>query len=195
MKLLWSAILCAALAAQMQAGNLDANKRDQLVLETLLQEDRGQPGYSVVPAQSMTASFVDTDEAGLAQTRRYVTKKLGLTEAEFQRLFQRLLERNRAAVQLSLSSAPDKGYVIETATKSDEYVNQGAPGWLAWLRDHPDARDVTRVSLPAYDAKTGLILVHTIRQKPVMHGAGYLVLYKWKGDKLVRIGRVTLWVC
>lgn len=96
-------------------------------------------------------------------------------------LVDRLFEINQEPVWLTLKSSPEKGYYINYDGKFDGY------GWfrLHLLRPHAAAK--VHVSMPAYDAETGYVLVCESNYSAGDAGMIALLFYKYEDGKLTLI--------
>ena len=141
-----------------------------------------------------TLSTLAKDDLDLAQTKKYVRENLKVQNEHIDQLIETLIQRNKRPVRLELTSSPQDGYLIDYDGKFEKYFKDDGGGWERWYEENPRARGWTRISLPAYDPKTGLVLVYQGTQSHWLAGAGYLILYRYVDGKLEELGRVMLWI-
>jgi hypothetical protein len=108
-------------------------------------------------------------------------------------LLERLMARNKKPARLTLTSSPKDGYLIDYGGKFGKYFRDGGGGWDRWFKENPKAHGSARVSLPAYDPKTGLVLIYMSVTIDGRGGWGDLILYKYRDGELEELGRVLLW--
>jgi hypothetical protein len=109
-------------------------------------------------------------------------------------LLDSLIIRNAKPSNIKLNSCLEKGYFVDHDRTYERYVLRfPKPGWDEWHRDHPKAHGLTQVSLPAYDAKSGLCLIFVGTIRGGLDGAGCLLLYRYEGGLFKLLGRIFLW--
>jgi hypothetical protein len=170
-----------------------------LVLQALnTQDDR----YLVVhPTTELPGLTVGDDPDDLARTQQLVREALQIHDElatiageHLDRLVAQLVERNRETATLSLASSPQDGYVVDHDGDFAAYFGEVGGGWDRWYADHPGAAGRARVSLPAHDPATGLVLVYCGIQSGWLAGSGNLYLFRYEERTLTMIGRVALWI-
>ena len=105
-----------------------------------------------------------------------------------------LFERNQKTVRLSIPSDVKHGYIIDYDRKYEKYFDKDGGGWRAWHKEKPKAVCNTQVSRPAYDKKSGLVLLYMGNQADALAGAGFVLLYKYENGRLKELGRVEVWI-
>jgi hypothetical protein len=107
---------------------------------------------------------------------------------DFDNLVDRFFELNQEPVRLTLKSSPEEGYYIDYDGKFDGY------GWFRLYLLRPHATGHTHISMPAYDAETGYVLVFLSYQNGLTDGAGFTIVFKYEGGQLTEIGSILLWL-
>jgi hypothetical protein len=158
-----------------------ATEQENSLLTLVLKRSYPDGGYTVV---SPEARF-EVDE--IEKTKKHIMLFLDGHGVAVAKLVDRLFERNKKAVRLSIKSSPKDGYVM------DNYFRDGG-SWETWPRDHPRAHGFTTVSLPVYDQEAGLVLVYEGTQTAGLSGGGWVVLYKYEKGELKELSRARLWV-
>jgi hypothetical protein len=118
----------------------------------------------------------------------HLKEHLNESDYDLDNLADQLFELNQEPVRLTLKSSPEEGYYIDYDGRFDGY------GWFRLHLLRPHATGYTYVSMPAYDAETGYVLVYLAYQNGPMAGAGFIVAYKYEGGKLTNLGAVLLWL-
>jgi len=176
---------------------------DNLLLGLVLQAlNTDADRYLVVDSTAELPGLAAGDDAdGLAQTQQLVREALQIQDELFtiedehlDRLVAQLVERNREPATLSLASSPPDGYVVDHDSQFARYFQENGGGWDRWYADHPGAAGRARVSLPAHDPVTGLVLVYCGIQSGWLAGSGNLYLFRYEERTLTMIGRVALWI-
>jgi hypothetical protein len=176
------------------AQDLRSDEKDNALLDQILQQEFKGGGFTVVdPKTDLSRLGIDKPES-LARSREYVKEGLKIEGYDIGPLFDQLIKKNQKSVRLSLKSSPESGYFIDFDGKFANYFNSDGGGWEKWHKENPMAHGMTRVSLPAYDDKAGIVLVYLGTQYDWLAGSGHLIAYKYKDGKLQELGRVMLWI-
>ena len=179
---------------------LDVNPNDPNEVREFFQELRRSgamdyPPYTVVAPQTRFCSFDPIDPnnlIGVKRTKKYIREELKIKGYDASELIDRLFERNKKSVRLSLESSRADGYVVDYEGEYAKYFKEGGGGLKRWYRDHPTAIGWTGISLPAYDPETGIILVY--KDTAIGHyGGGGLYIYRYESGELKEIASVALW--
>lgn len=151
-------------------------------------------GYTVVDPR--TTLFTLSDEGSDQRSeKQYLKKELRKSGFNVDSLVDELFQKNSASVRLSLASDRARGYLIDHDGRFQSFFDaEDGRGWEKWYEHHPEAHGHTRVSLPAFDESTGLLLIYIGTQKHWEDGAGFLKLYNVEGDKIEEAWSVGLWI-
>ena len=191
-------LACLAILALVltgHAGNTSPSITDNDLLAQVLQRHYQDGGYTVVdPKTSLDLGFTGETPAETANTKELIRRAFGVKGCDVGPLLDMLLEKNKTQVSLSLVSSPGDGYLVEYDGRFQKHFAKDGGGWEAWYRDNPTAHGHTRVSLPVYDANTGMVLVYIGTQTHWLAGAGYLVAYKLVDGHVVELCRIMLWI-
>ena len=191
-RLLFLMLALLALAPGARAEEAVSTEQDNALLAQVLKLNFNDLGYTVVWPEAEIAHMGGRDAAEIAQSKKYIVENLGVKDKALPALVDRLFERNRKPVRLTLKSAPDDGYIIDDGTYA-KYFDHGG-GWEKWYAEHPSAHGATTVSIPVLDEKSGLVLVYLGTQRHWLDGAGYMLLYRKDKDGLHELARVMLWI-
>ncbi|MCE5239454.1 hypothetical protein LLH23_13340 [bacterium] len=167
---------------------------DNRILALALTHKYEDGGYTVVNGETGTGVTATNDPKELEQTKQYVIKQLRLPGVDVGKLMDAFAAKNRRAVKLTLPSAPEQGYLIDTEGEYGKYFQQDGGGWERWYKEHPKAHGSTTVSLPVWDKESGTVLLYMGTQSHWLAGAGHLIAYKYDGTTLQEIARVMLWI-
>ena len=113
--------------------------------------------------------------------------KLTLAEAghDVSDLVDALFESNQSPIDITVASSRAKGYVIQTERQFAVYdLEDGSWDVKKFYRDHPKASGRMWVSVPAYDAKTGLVLVWISRSADFLASDGGIYVYRLEDGQL-----------
>lgn len=200
MKKALSAILVALVlaASGAWAGDEGATEQENRLIELVLKQNRPDRGYIVVyPETIFDPSPWDPNNPEYAQKAAVFQKTLvqrleekGVPPA----LARRLFERNQNSVRLAIPSSLNDGYIVDDGTYQRYFEKDGPAGWKRWYEEHPEARGYASVSLPVYDETAGLVLVYFAITQGRLHGAGWVILYRYENGALKELARERLWV-
>ena len=178
----------------LRSSSAEFRTNDTVLLSLILQRRYEDGGFTVV-APTTTLSPLSLDNAhDLAKLTHYVKDTLKTSGATIDELLKNLIEKNKRPVKLQLKSSPRHGYVIDYDGTYEKYFEDEGGGWAQWYEENPKAHGWTRVSLPAYDERSGLVLVCKGTQAHWLAGSGFLILYKYSDGTLEVRGRVLLWI-
>lgn len=181
-----------ARAGEAQAGVPASTEAENALLAQVLKHNFSEPGYTVVWPEAEIAHMSGRDDAEIAQSKQYTIENLRVKDKALPALVDKLFERNRKPVRLTLKSAPANGYIIDDGTYA-KYFEQGG-GWEKWYTDHPAAHGATTVSIPVADPQSGLVLVYVGTQRHWLDGAGFMLLYRRDKEGLHELARVMMWI-
>lgn len=198
----WTSALFMALAftAASAWAEEGATEQESRLIALVLKQNRPESGYLVVSPETSFGhrlAHVNPEDPKSAEKLEEYKKELAQRLAKKgvpAALVLRLLERNRESVRLSLASAPKEGYVLDDGTYRKYFEKEDGGGWRQWYKEHPEARGHTRVSLPAYDEKAGLVLVYIGTQRDYLDGEGWVILYRYENGALKEVAREMLWI-
>ncbi|MHC4682130.1 MAG: hypothetical protein ACYTEK_25980 [Planctomycetota bacterium] len=151
------------------------------------------PPYTVVGPQTTFGHVDMNDPREVEQRKKYIQENLKIEAYELSELIDLLCE-NKKSVRLSVESSRANGYVVDYEGEHDKYFKKDGGSWKKWYEDHPTATGFTHVSLPAYDPKTGIVLVYKSSISGPRFGGGGIIAYKYESGRLKQIGGVGLWI-
>jgi hypothetical protein len=149
-------------------------------------------GFTVVDPQTAIELFDDPQK--LENYKKRIREDIRIREYgdEISNLIDELFLRNKESVRLSIKSSPKDGYIIDYDGTYAKYLEEC--GWREWHKGHSEAHGFTTISLPAYDKKSGFVLIYQDITSDDRVGLGTLNAYRYKDGKLESMGDVELWV-
>ncbi|MDR0275152.1 MAG: hypothetical protein LBI48_07400 [Burkholderiaceae bacterium] len=188
-------VLLLTASAVWAAGNM-GTEEDNRVLALVVKQSYKDGGYTVVNPETGLSHFFyhDADADEIRRSKQYIAKNLQTNGIVVTELVDRLFERNKKPVRLTLKSSPQDGYVMNFDSEYAKYFKDNGGGWEKWYKENPKAHGRTTVSLPVYDQKTGLLLVYMGTQWHWLAGEGWVILYKYEKGKLKEINKVMMWI-
>lgn len=182
--------------ARMLAHELDENRpdRDDKILALVLKQvvhGRGVGGYTVVRPDTHLRHADPKDPDDVDQAKKYVREHLQTDGVDIAKLVDRLFAHNSKPVRLSLKSSPSDGYVVDYDGKFANYFTKGNE-WDQFYKENRGALGMTRVSLPAFDPASGLLLVYVGTTFHWLNGSGWIVLYRVEKGHLKELRRVMM---
>lgn len=176
------------------AADNTASEDENKILSLVLKRSFEDGGYAVVNPETTLLNVKSDDPKEIKQSKRYIAEHLQTNGIVVTKLVDRLFERNKKPVRLTLKSSPKEGYVIDFDGKYAKYFDKDGGGWEKWYKENPNAHGNTKVSLPVCDQKTGLVLVYSGTQSHWLAGSGWVILYRYGKGELKEIGRVIMWI-
>ena len=178
-------------AADNQATNLD-----NTILALALADAYTNEDYVVVHPKAELDS-VGAARLNILRTHWAVAVRPG-TNMVIGSLVDQLFERNkgsgtRQAVRLTLGSSLTNGYVVDHEGKYGNYFRNDGGSWPRLYEENPKVRGMVTVSLPAYDEKTGLVVLYKGTHEHGLQGRGEVILYRYESGKLRKLKSITLW--
>lgn len=167
---------------------------DEMLIARVLERSYADGGFTVVDPETTMSHLVETWEPP-ALRREYLRAQLALAGFTAGPLVDSLFDKNLRSVRLSLKSDPRRGYVLDHDGRFRRYFDvDGGGGWERWYDENPTAHGYTRLSLPAYDAASGLVLIYIGTQKHWEDGAGYLKMYRLLNGRLTEVWSESVWI-
>lgn len=193
MRLLIAFVILFFLAPVVWTAEGKPTEEENKILALVLKKHYPNDGYTVVnPETDDKKGLLWGDNA--KETKKYLLDRLQTNGVVLSGLLDRLLERNKESVRLTLKSSIKDGYLIDYDGEYENFFKTGGDGWQKWHTERPKADGMTTVSLPVYDQKAGLVLVYSGTQSDWEAGSGWLILYTYKNGQLKEINRVELWI-
>ena len=189
-------VAIALAVASGWAADSQATNSDNTILAFALTDSYPGAGFVVVRPKA------ELDNVDVAQAQD-IKDSLGFgasssTNAVVALLVDQLFERNkmsgtRKATRLSLASSATNGYVVDHEGKYGRYFQNDGGSWPLFYLENPKVRGIVTVSLPAYDEKTGLVVVYRGTHKHGLEGWGEAILYQYQNGKLKKLRSMLLW--
>jgi len=199
MKLWIISVACLLFCAAVTLAQESVTLKDDDIFRLILSTSFPDSGFTVVVP---TTGFGDFGYEGfdLGDVNHVEAIKSSICESfaclgyDISVLLDSLIVRNAKPSNIKLGSCLEEGYFIDQDRTYERYVLKfPKPGWDEWHCDHPRAHGLTQVSLPAYDAESGLCLIFVGTIRGGLEGAGCLVLYRYEDGRLGELGRIWLW--
>jgi hypothetical protein len=167
---------------------------DETLIARVLERHYDDDGFTVVDPVTTMSHLVDKWEDP-ARRREYLRAELAQAGFAVGPLVDSLFNRNLSAVRLSLNSDPKRGYVLDHDGRFHRYFEVvDGHGWQRWYDENPKAHGYTRVSLPAYDKASRLLLIYIGTQRNWDDGAGFLKMYRFKDGRLEEVWSAGVWI-
>jgi hypothetical protein len=174
--------------------NVAADQNDNAILTQVLQRHYRDGGFTVVRPESTLWPLQSKEPERVVKTKKHIIDKLKIEGYDLGPLLDKLIDKNKERVSLSLASSPGNGFIVDYDRKFKKYLDSNGSGWGKWYEDNPTAHGLTAVSLPVYDEHTQIVLIYIETQMDELGGVGYIVAYRYENDRLKELGRVRLWV-
>ncbi len=179
---------------------------DNRIISLVLSEFFGdKPGYRVVDPQ-LALPYIGTSSedrehfGGWIQNGLFIPyvqsnpapSRIG--EDNFADFVDRFLLKNITLGLLTIESSPQDGYYIDYDSKFARYFKSGEEaGWRRMSFCRPSV-GMADVSLPIYDAETGLIIIYLGTRDAPLVGSGYIFLLQMQDGELQIISNVLVWI-
>ncbi len=185
--------IASSWAGENQATNMDNN-----ILALALADGSSGDGYVVVYPKADLSGVSRADSAESIKDALGSAAGPG-TNAVIGLLVDQLFERNkgsgtRQAVRLTLDSSLTNGYVIDYDGKYLNYLRNDGGGYSRLYKENPKVRGFVTITLPAYDEKSGLVVLCKGTSKGGLQGWGEAILYRFENGRLRKLKSVPLWI-
>ncbi|SPJ13762.1 hypothetical protein SBDP2_110015 [Syntrophobacter sp. SbD2] len=174
---------------------------DNVLLDLVLKKESYKGYYTVVAPRTSISNYTQDDNVDAAAVRdeylriiRLVLLEIKIRGYDLKPLTEMLLDRNLHSTKLNLRSSPKAGYVVDYKEEYSRYFEEKGGGWKRLRAEHPKASGRTRISLPAYDPQSPVLLIYFGTQFDWTAGAGFIVAYRYENGKLDELGRVQMWI-
>lgn len=181
-------------AAGIRAADDNPTEEENTILTLVLKRSYTDGGYTIVAPETGWSHMRSDNPEEMRQTKKYIAEHLQTYGVAAAKLIDRLFERNKKPVRLTIKSSPKDGYLIDFDGKYRKYFEKDGGGWEKWYKENPKAHGYTCVSLPVYDQKSGLVLVYVGTQVHWLAGSGSVILYRYKNGKLKELKEVMIWI-
>jgi hypothetical protein len=193
-RLMTGTVAFALAAANAWAADDKITEQEAAILALVLRQPYTGTGYTVVSAETKIAHVDFGKAAEVEQSKKYVRERFEADNIDAAKLIDRLFDRNKKSVRLTIKSSPEDGYVVDRDGKFARYFKGDGGGWEQWRHENPIARSSTTVSLPVHDEKSGLVMVYVGTQKDWLVGSGWIILYKYEKGQLRQVAKVMMWI-
>ena len=162
----------------------EINTDENRILKRTLEEFYGKgTSYSVVAPEMSLDDGTQLRNSILTSSKLYLengyytflgykTPPVVIQETAFQELVNRFIEVNNSPCNLEILSRPENGYYIDYNKQFTGRLDCPQP---IWRLTHPANGPLVKLSSPAYDKETGLVILYTDEGKKYVH----LIRYKY----------------
>lgn len=184
------------LMAQMvcEANEPKTSEDDNAIISLVLHRSYEDGRFTVVQPETQFSHVDFSDQERTEQTKAYIKENIHIDGYDIDPLVDKLFDKNRKSVRLTLKSDPSRGYLIDYEGKYDHYFEKGGGGWEKWYEENPKAHGSTTISLPAQDKDKHIVLIYIGTQSHWLAGAGFVIAYRYEEGKLQEVSRVMLWI-
>jgi len=95
---------------------------------------------------------------------------------------------------VTVDGSPKDGYYFVPNESIDKYFQDGGGGYSQWQHDNPGVVYRLQLSIPAYDPKTGLVIVTISTYDGPTYGGAHIYLMRYKDGVLTKIDSHLLWI-
>lgn len=168
-----------------------ASDEELRLLDLVLHKFSPKKGYIVVAPNSKLSEGLD-EPGTAAWLKKAFEGRLRRKDPAVDMLVDKLISRNRRPVPLPLTPDKKDRYIVDDGTYA-HYLEEEGGGWDKLYADHPKVRNITEVSLPAYDPDSGMALVYLGKNWGPREGGGGLILFRYAATRMVVISSISLW--
>jgi hypothetical protein len=163
-------------------GPRESNAKDNAILAQVLEQHCKGHLFTVVDTLTITEimDFTPMPEKFTAEGYDLVP------------LVEKLVQKNKKPVRLTLKSSPENGYVMADNKNFSKIVSRISHISIL-LHGLPAFYLEAGVSLPVYDDEEGIVLVYAHRGG-FLSSRGWLIAYRLEDGKLREIDRLMLWI-
>jgi len=168
-----------------------ASDEELRLLNLVLHKFTPKTGFIVVSPQSKLSEGLK-EPGTAAWLKKAFEGRLRRKDPVVDLLVDKLIARNRQPVPLPLEPDKKARYVLDDGSYAKYLAEQGG-GWEKLYADHPKVRNITEVSLPAYDPDSGMALVYLGKNWGPREGGGGLILFRYAATRMVVVSTISLW--
>lgn len=148
-------------------------------------------GYNVVMRDTITVPLWADDPGSAYDARDAMVAAFRKQGVDARALMDRLYALNTKSVQLALASSPGDGYVVDDGSYG-RYFEFNGGGMRRLTQEHPQVRNVIRLSRPVYDEASGLFLFY-VTSGSLGQGLGSFQVYRLENGAFTPVAAQTLW--
>jgi hypothetical protein len=109
-------------------------------------------------------------------------------------LVSSLSEVNQKPTLLNIPSSTERGYLIDYNGKFESYFEKDGGGWVQLRQENPQVQAIVNLSVPAYDPRTGLMMIYVGWAGDSFLGEGNVLVYKYVFGKMILVTSLVIWI-
>ena len=121
-------VACLLPTSVVWAADNKATEAENKILALVLKRSFPDGGFTVVAPETGFTRLESDDAKGIRQSKNYIAEHLRTNGIVVSKLVDRLFERNKQPVQLTLVSSQKDGYVIDLDGKFASYFKKDGGG-------------------------------------------------------------------
>jgi hypothetical protein len=161
------------------------------ILKLILANLEIPPKYAVIEPQTINPlHWHSTKNQDIEKARMSYINFFKSHGYDFTNLVNQLMDKNRESHPLTINSSLENGYFIDYTNHFDKFLymksedlKYGGENFDMWHKAYPDAHRIVRVSLPAYDAEKGYVMVYIYSIDNWLFPSGIIYVYKYESDQ------------
>lgn len=187
-------LMVSVFTALMMIGcgrNDDSMTRDEeRIIALVLKLEHPKDGYTVVNRRTNLGGPVKFESREIERLKEDVE----LPNLDISQLVDLLVAKNRKEAIVGLKSDQRSGYLVDADGSFQKYWEGSSWDWEKMQKDRPKARSLSWVSRPAFDKKSGIVLIYLNQLRSDYDGEGFVIVYEYKNGKLKELKRVMIWI-
>jgi hypothetical protein len=109
-------------------------------------------------------------------------------------LMSSLSEVNQKPTLLDIPSSPERGYLIDYNGRFQPYFKKDGGGWIRLRQENPQVQALVSLSAPAYNARTGLVMIYVGWVGDSLFGEGDVLVYKYIFGRMIFVTSLVVWI-
>jgi hypothetical protein len=170
------------------------SEEENTVISLALRHWADKGAYTILDPRTRLHRYNFSDGNQITKAKESIKKNLKIPGYDATVLIDRLFERNRTQISISLRSDPSKGYLIDRDGKFASYFSNGCGGWDEFYAKNPHAAGVTTISAPVLDRRNRIALMYIGTQLEGLNGVGGIIAYSFEDGKLRKLTQIDLWI-
>ncbi len=109
-------------------------------------------------------------------------------------LVSKLFQVNKQSTSIPQPVHGNETYKVDLNNMTAKYWKKNGGWWPKFYADNPGACGMLSISIPAFDANTGIFLIYIGTQCQGLAGVGYVKAFYYSDGSVVELGKHKVWV-
>lgn len=170
------------------------SEEENTVISLALRHWADKGAYTILYPRTRLHNYDFSNGDQLKKAKEGIKRNLKIPGYDATVLIDRLFDRNRTQISISLRSDPSEGYLIDRDGKFASYFSDGCGGWDEFYAKNPHVAGMTTISAPVLDRRNRIALMYIGTQLEGLDGVGGIIAYSFENGKLKKLTQIDLWI-